>query len=179
MRNSNELIKKVRQKLGDNRYIYWQKIWYEKIMEIFPDLMNKVPYEVYRKIDKAETKGFKHCELPWNIFLYTFEKVELNDQLKNQIIELINKSKGSLDYDECKDCHWQEQEIHFEYKENEFRVDVLNADIKSEPTAFKVEAHLTPKQVAKNLRTQGFGCRYESWKRLLGYSEEQAYKIKW
>lgn len=175
MRNSNELIKKVRQKLGDNRYIYWQKIWYEKIMEIFPDLMNKVPYEVYRKIDEAETKGFKHCELPWN--LATFEKVELNDQLKNQIIELINKSKVSLDYDECKDCHCQE--IHFEYKENEFRTDVLNADIKSEPTAFQVEVYLTPKQVAKNLRAQGFGCRYEPWKRLLGYDEEQAYKIKW
>lgn len=175
MRNSNELIKKVRQKLGDNRYIYWQKIWYEKIMEIFPDLMNKVPYEVYRKIDKAETKGFKYCEMPDTFLEVVSKKIEINGQLKNQIIELFNKSKDSLDYEK-----WgSERQIHFGYKENEFRTYLYNVGIKNEPIIFEVSVKLTPKQTAKNLRTQDFGCRYEPWKRLLGYSEEQAYKIKW
>ena len=106
------------------------------------------------------------------------EKIEINGQLENQIIELVSKSKGSLDYDECKDDHYQE--IHFEYKENDFRVDVLDADVKSEPTTLSVEVSwLKPKQVAKNLRTQGFKCKYKPWKRLLGYSEGQSYEIKW
>lgn len=175
MRNSNELIKKVRQKLGDNRYIYWQKIWCEKIMEIFPDLMNKVPTEVYRKIDETQTKGLKHCDLPWDIFLEVSEKIELNGQLKRQIGELFSKSKGSLDYEK-----WgPERQIHFSYKKNEFRTYLYNVGVKNEPTIFEASVKLTPKQTAKNLRTQGFGCRYEPWKRLLGYSEEQAYKIKW
>lgn len=178
MKSSDELIQKVRQELGDNRYIYWQKVWYQKIMEIFPDLMDKVPYEVYREIDEANTKGLKYCELPYDIFLSVSEKIELNGQLENQIIELVSKSKGGLDYDECKEDHYQE--IHFEYKENDFRVDVLDADVKSEPTTLSVKiSWLKPKQVAKNVRAQGFECKYKPWKRLLGYSEGQSYEIKW
>lgn len=174
MKSSDELIQKVRQELGDNRYIYWQKVWYQKIMEIFPNLMNKVPFEVYRKIDEAETKGFKHCEIP-DTFLGVSEKIELNGQLKKQIGEMFSKSKGWLDYEP-----WgPERSIHFDYKENTFRIYLYNVGVKNEPTIFKVSVELTPKQAARNLRTQGFGCRYEPWKRLLGYSKEQSYKIKW
>lgn len=174
MKSSDELIQKVRQKLGDDRYIYWQKVWYQKIMEIFPNLMNKVPFEVYRKIDEAETKGFKHCEIP-DTFLGVSEKIELNGQLKKQIGELFSKSKGGLDYEK-----WgPERQIHFDYKENTFRIYLYNVGVKNEPTIFKASVELTPKQAARNLRTQGFGCRYEPWKRLLGYSKEQSYKIKW
>ena len=54
--------------------------------------MNKVPSEVYRKIDEAETKGFKHCELPWD--LATFEKIELNGQLKRQNWRTVQQVKG-------------------------------------------------------------------------------------
>lgn len=173
MKNSDELIQKVRRKLGDDRYIYWQKVWYQKIMGIFPNLMNKVPFEVYRKIDEAETKGFKHCEIP--DILDVSEEIELNGQLKKQIGEMFSKSKGWLDYEP-----WgPERSIHFDYKENTFRIYLYNVGVKNEPTIFKVSVELTPKQAARNLRTQGFGCRYEPWKRLLGYSKEQSYKIKW
>lgn len=174
MKSSDELIKKVRQELGDNRYVYWQKIWYQKIMEIFPGLMDKVPYEVYLAIDEAQTKGFNHCEMP-DIFLDVSEKIELNGQLKKQIGELFSKSKGRLDYEP-----WgPTRSIHFDYNGNTFRVHLYNVGIKNEPTTLSVETSLTPKQVAKNLRAQGFKCKYQPWKRLLGYSEEQAYKIKW
>lgn len=175
MKNSDELIKKVRQELGDNRYVYWQRIWYQKIMEIFPGLMDKVPYEVYREIDEANTKGLKYCELPYDIFLSVFEKIELNGQLKKQIGELFSKSKGNLDYE----LWGPERSIHFDYKGNTFRIYLLNAGIKNEPTTLSVKTSLTPKQVAKNLRAQGFKCKYQPWKRLLGYSETQAYKIEW
>lgn len=176
MKNSDELIKKVRQELGDDRYVYWPKIWYQKIMEIFPGLMDKVPYEVYREIDEANTKGLRYCELPCDIFLSVSEKIELNGQLKRQIGELFSKSKDNLDYE----LWGPERSIHFDYNGNTFRVRLYNVGIKNRPTILNAEvSSLTPKQVAKNLRAQGFKCKYQPWRRLLGYSEEQAYKIKW